>query len=181
MPRSEARKRGEMACLIPRRIATREQGTSITFAARTRPRCRSPIFTTGKSKGRGFGQSARGVSYHDRKMLQAAQVAAMPEVGNPFEAPGSLAHKQPAGEVLIRAPWASALAMVNTALRPLALMAATTLLTWSFGAARIARHGMIGDKCNGIAEGRTQVHSSSCCSSQQGRNHKAGQVPGPRS
>ena len=50
MPRSEARKREEIARLIPSRIAAREHGTSITFAARTRPRCRSPIFTTGSRK-----------------------------------------------------------------------------------------------------------------------------------
>jgi len=37
MPRSEARKRGEIAFMIPLKIAAREHETSITFAARTGP------------------------------------------------------------------------------------------------------------------------------------------------
>ena len=50
MPCSEDLKRGESAFLIPRKIVALVQRTSITFTARTRPRCRSPIFTQRQSK-----------------------------------------------------------------------------------------------------------------------------------
>src|ERR1700733_16036382 len=50
MPRSDTLNRDDVARRRPRRIAASVHGTSITLAARTRPRWRSPMLTTGRRK-----------------------------------------------------------------------------------------------------------------------------------